>query len=806
MRTFWEDLRYSLRLFRKNPGFTLITGAALAVGIGANTAIFSVVNGVLLRPLPYPDPNRLVVANESNGSSLAYPNFLDWRRENHCFTDIAASQRADFILTGAGQPERLSGLRVSASFLPVLGVNPLLGRNFLSEEDRLGAGGVAILSHGLWQRRFGASPDVLGKSLSLSAHNYTVIGILPPDLRYRDPGEVYVPLGQWDAVELRERQAHMGLRGIARLKPGVTLAAADAEMNAIARQLAQEYPDSNTGHGVKLISMQKEIVSGGRNTLFLLLGAVGFVLIIACANVANLLLAQSTGRRREFAIRVALGATRKRVISQLLTESILLAGGAGALGLLLAHWGTRLVLLAFPDMVPRTQAVTIDPYVLLFTLAVSVLTGVLFAIVPAFHSSSVHPQESLKEGERGSGGGRHHAEGVFVALEVSLAVVLLAGAGLMIQSLWRLWRVELGFDMGHVLTARVGVSPTVMADGASIRLAYQQMIDRVESTPGVEAAAVTTLVPLSGANNVLGFWLGHQPQPPEDQMHYALSFITTPDYLRAMRIPLRAGRFFTAHDTTATPLVIVIDEVMARHAFPGENPLGKEINLMWIGRVQILGVAAHVKHWGLDGDAANRTSDQIYFPFLQIPVKLMPQVVGVTNLVTRTATAPLSAIPAVRAQVAGFTNDQPMYDIKSMEQMISESLAERRFALFLLITFATTALLLASVGIYGVMSYSVSRRTHELGVRMALGASRGDVLRLVLREGMALAGSGMALGVIAALGLTRLLASLLYAVGPTDALTLMAVSLALGGVALVAIYIPARRATRVVLVNALRCE
>jgi predicted permease len=360
--------------------------------------------------------------------------------------------------------------------------------------------------------------------------------------------------------------------------------------------------------------------------------------------------------------------------------------------------------------------------------------------------------------------------------------------------------------MAHVLTAQVGVSPTVMADGASIHLAYQQMLDRVESTPGVEAAAVTTLVPLSGTNNVLGFWLGHEPQPPDDQMHYALSFITTPDYLRAMRIPQRAGRFFTTHDTTATPPIVVIDEEMARHAFPGEDPVGKEINIFEIGRVQIVGVAGHVKHWGLDGDEADRTSDQMYFPFLQIPDKFMSQIVVGINMVTRTATTPLSAIPAIRAQVAGPTNDQPMYDVKSLEQMISESLSERRFAMFLLITFAATALLLASVGIYGVMSYSVTRRTHELGVRMALGATRGDILRLVLREGMVLAGSGMALGVIAALGLTRLLASLLYAVRPTDASTLVAVSLALGGVALVASYVPARRATRVEPVNALRYE
>jgi len=806
MQTLWEDLRYSLRLIRKAPGFTLIAALALALGIGANTAIFSVVNGVLLQPLPYPDANRLVMTDESNGSSLAYPNFLDWRRENHCFTDIAAFRWDDLILTGSGQPEHLSGELVSASFFPVLGINPLLGRNFLPEEDRLGAGGVVMLSYGLWQRRFGASPDILGKSLTLNARNYTVIGILPRDFRFRHQGELFVPLGQWDDVGLRDRHFHTGLRGMARLKPGVTLAAAEAEMNGIARQLAALYPDTNTGHGVRLVPMRDDIVSHGRNTLLLLLGAVGFVLIIACANVANLLLAQSTARQREFAIRVALGATRKRVIRQLLTESVLLAAGAGALGLLLAFWGTRLVLVAFPDVVPGTQVVKMDPYVLLFTLVVSVLTGVLFGLAPAFHSSNAHPQESLKEGGRGSGGARHRTEGVFVALEVGLAVVLLAGAGLMIQSIWRLWRVDPGFDTHHVLTARVGVSPTMMGNGASIRLGYRQMVERVASAPGVKAAALTSLVPLSEHNSEIGMWLGRRPQPPDEEMNSALFYVTTPDYLRVMGIPLLKGRFFNERDTTASPPVVVIDEAMAKHFFPGQDPVGKEINIMVMGPVQIVGVVGHVIHWGLDSDDAAHLRDEMYFPFLQIPDKIMPAIGVGANLLVRTAADPSSAVSVVRAQVAGPTNDQPMYDVQSMEQIISLSLAERRFTMLLLIIFASTALVLASVGIYGVMSYSVTRRTHELGVRMALGATRGDILMLVVHEGMALAAAGMAVGIVAALALTRLLAGLLYGVRPTDPSTLVAVSLLLGGIALFACYIPAWRATRVDAMVALRYE
>jgi predicted permease len=806
MATFIQDVRYGLRTLAKNPGFTAVALLTLALGIGANTAIFSVVNGVLLQPLPYPGAKRLVMTYESDGNSLAYPNFLDWRRENHCFTDIAASLRHDFILTGSGQPERLNAQQVSASFFPVLGVDPLVGRGFLPEEDRLGAGGVVMLSYGLWQRRFGASPDILGKSLTLNARNYTVIGILPRDFRFRDEVELYVPLGQGDDPQLRDRHIHMGMIGMARLKPGVTIGAAEAEMNSIARQLAKLYPDSNTGHGVRLVPMKEDIVSEGRTTLLLLVGAVGFVLIIACANVANLLLAQSMGRRREFGIRVALGATRERVIRQLLTQSVLLAAGAGALGLLFALWGTQLLLAAFPDVVPRTQAVAIDPYVLLFTLAVAILTGVLFGLAPAFHSSSVHPQESLKEGSRGSGGGRHRTEGIFVVLEVGLAVVLLAGAGLMIQSLWRLWQIDPGFDTHHLLTARVGVSPTVMANGLSIHIAYQQMLERVASAPGVQAAALTTQVPLGGHSSEIGMWLGRRPQPPEDEMFSVLFYVTTPEYLHVMGIPLREGRFLNERDTTPSPLVVVIDEAMAKHLFPGEDPLGKEINIMLLGPVQIVGVVGHVKHWGLDSDDAAHTRDEMYFPFLQIPDKIMPGIGVGAILVARTVADPASAVSAVRTQVAGPTNDQPMYAVESLEQMISLSLAERRFTMLLLVIFACTALALASVGIYGVMSYSVTRRTHEFGVRMALGASRRAILWLVVGDGMALAGAGTVVGLTAAFGLTRLLASLLYGVRPTDPATLVAVSLLLGGIALLACYIPAWRATKVDPLVALRCE
>jgi predicted permease len=810
MTTFIQDVRYGLRMLAKNPGFTAVALLALALGIGANTAIFSVVNGVLLRPLPYPDPERLMMIYEKttdfSQSSVSYPDFLDWQRENQSFTDMACFRRNEFNFTGSGQPEHLEGEHVSASLLPVLGVNPFLGRNFLPQEDREGAGGVVILAYSLWQKRFGGDSHILGRTLTLNAKSYTVIGVLPPDFRFRRQSDLYVPLGQWDSVELRDRENHPGLHVVGRLKPGVTMAAAQAEMTSIARALAQKYPKTNAREGAAVVGMKEDMVGHIRPTLLLLLSAVGFVLLIACANVANLLLARSSARSREFAIRSALGAGRRRVVRQLLTESIMLAFGASLLGLLLASWGTRLVLAAVPDALPRSQEIGLDPYVLLFTLLVSILTGILFGLAPAFHGSKVNPQEALKEGARGSGGGRHRAEGIFVVVEIGLAMVLLAGAGLMLQSIWRLFRVDTGFDPHHVLTTDVALSPSVMASPAGIRLAYQQLLDRVSGIPGVQSAAITSLVPLSRDDSEIAFWLGKGPQPPQDQMASTLMYIATPGYLRAMGIPLKEGRFFTDHDTLASPPVVVVDQVMAEHLFPGQDALGKQFSLMVIGPVQIVGVTGHVKHWGLDVDDTAKIRNEIYFPFLQVPDKFMSEAVAGLTLVLRTGPDPLSLVSAVRAQVAGPTEDQPIFDVASMEQIISDSLTERRFAMLLLIIFAATALVLAAIGIYGVMSYAVSRRTHELGLRMALGASRHEILGLVVREGMVLALAGMGIGLAAALGLTRFMTSLLYGVRPADPPTLGAVLAVLGAIAFLACYIPAWRATRVDPLVALRYE
>jgi predicted permease len=804
-----QDARYGFRTLAKNPGFTAVAMFALALGIGANTAIFSVVNGVLLQPLSYPEPDRLLRIHETSSAfvalSVSYPTYLDWRSQSQSFTDMGAFRIDNFNFTGSGEPEQLTGGYVSASFLPVLGVHPRLGRIFLPQDDRQGAPCAVMLSDGFWKRRLGADSNILGKALTLNGASCAVIGVLPADFRYSD-GQIYLPMEQYASVELRTRDSHPGIRVIGRLKPGATVEAAQAEIAGICGRLALQYPKTNAGHGGRVVTLKEDMVGYIRPTILLLVGAVAFVLIISCANVANLLLARSTARKREFAIRAALGADRGRVVRQLLTESLMLSLGGALIGLLLARWGTSLVLAAAPADLPRAESIGIDPYVLLFTLMVSVATGVLFGLVPALQGANTDPQESLKEGTRGSGGGRYRAEGVFVAVEVGLAVILLAGAGLMMQSVWRLWRVDPGFNTHNILTAQVAVSPTVVNNPQRIRQAYDRMIERVEAAPGVRAAAITSLVPLDGNDSENNFWLGTGPQPPQDQLSSAMFTVVTPDYRSAMQFPLLKGRFFDRRDTVGAPPVVLIDEVMARHVFPGQDPLGKQMSLMEIGPITIVGVVGHVKHWGLDSDDTARIRDQMYFPFGQIPDKFMPELMAGLILIARTGPEPLNLTSAVAAQVAGPTRDQPLYAIRTMEQIISSSLAERRFTMLVLIIFASTALLLAAVGIYGVMSYAVTRQIHEIGIRAALGATRWEIVAMVLRRGMKLALTGMAAGLAAALVLTRLMAKLLYGVQPADPATLASVALLLGAVALLACYIPARRATAVDPVNALRCE
>ncbi len=805
-----QDLRYGLRSLRKNPGFAAVAMLVLALGIGANTAIFSVVNGVLLQPLPYPDPSRLVSIFETNSEftrfSVAYPNYLDWRQNSRSFSAMGTYQNTDFNLTGKGEPEHLSGLYVSASLFPTLGTKPLMGHSFLPGEDRPGASCSAMLSYGFWRERFGADPHILGKILSLNVLKCTVIGVLRADFRLDEDAQIYVPIEQSNSAELHSRASHSGLTVIGRLKQNVSLAEAQAEITSICKHLAQQYPATNASSSAKLVGMKDDLVRHIRATLLLLLCAVGFVLIIACANVANLLLARATARRREFAIRTALGAERWRIARQILIESMLLSLGAAIIGLLFAHWGTNAILAAVPGTLPRSDEIGMDWHVLLFTLLASIATGILFGLLPAFRSASANPQESLKEGTRGAGGGRHRTEAVFVTLEVGLAVILLSGAGLMIQSIWRLLQVHPGLNVRHVLTMDLALSPKAMSSPAVIRAAYRQLLDRVRSIPGVKAAAITNLIPLSENDNENSFWLGAGPQPPQDRLRSAVFYVVTADYPNVMQIPLRRGRFFTNRDDVNAAPVAVIDDVMARHFFLGQDPVGKQISFTELGPVQIVGVVGHVKQWGLDSDDTNTIRDQIYFPILQVPDKFLSEAETGATLAVRTAVEPMKLLSAVRTQVAGPTRDQPIYAVKTMEQVIARSLSQRRFTMLVLIVFGAVALLLAAVGIYGVMSYAVTRRVHEIGIRATLGASRQEIVALVLREGMKLAAAGMLLGLPAAFALTRFMANLLFGVVPGDPITLSAVSALLGAIALLACYIPARRATAVDPMVALRCE
>lgn len=810
MGALLHDISYGFRLCRKNPGFTAVAILALGIGIGANTAIFSVVDGVLLRPLPYPEPDRLMMVYEKqpdfSRTSVSYPNFLDWRRDNRSFSDFASFRGDDFNFTGSGQPEHLSGEYVSYNLFSVLGVHPLLGRTFLPQEDQQAAAGVTILNYAFWKRHFGGDYNVIGRTITLNARPYTVIGVMPEGFHFREMADLYIPIEQWDSVQLRDRGTRPGLRVIGRLKLGVSIASANADMDAIARSLAEAYPKANAGRGAIVTQAKDDMVGNLGQKLLMLLGAVGLVLLIACSNVANLLLARATARRREFAVRAALGAGRWRMIRQLLTESVILSLGGAGVGIVLAVLGTRAVVSAAPMYLPPGQEVGLNAPVLGFAIAVSILTGILFGLVPAFQSSNLTLLESLRTGTPGSGGGRHRAETVFVTVQVCLAVVLLSGAGLLVQSVWHLWKVDPGFNTSHLLTSQVAVSPQAMSSAPAIRLALQQIVSRVEAGPGVQAAALTSLVPLDDNDSEIGFWLGRGPQPPGDQVSSALFSVVTPDYPKAMGIPLKLGRFFTDHDTLSSTPVVVIDDVMAQHVFPHQDPLGKQISLVAFGPVQVVGVVGHVKHWGLDSDDTAEIRSEVYFPLMQVPDKFMSRGVAGLNLVVRTTRGPLAMVSLLRAQVAGTTNDQPMYAVQTMEQLISKSLEERRFTMLLLIIFSATALLLAAIGIYGVMSYAVSRRIHEFGVRFALGATRREVLTMVLREGVALASAGTLLGLASSIALTRLLANLLYGVKPADPWTFFAVALVVGSVAVLASCTPAMRATQVSPSTALRYE
>ncbi|PYV30875.1 MAG: ABC transporter permease [Acidobacteria bacterium] len=824
MGTMVQDLKYGIRMLVKNPGFTAVAVLTLALGIGANSAIFSVVNGVLLQPLPFKDPGRLVALGEKvpqyDMASFSYPDLVDWQDQNHSLEGLAGFNWQGLNLTGVGEAEHVSGKRVTANFFTVLGVPPVLGRNFDRQEDHVGAGAVTMISAGLWKGRFGASPEVIGKTLTLNGQDFAIIGVVPAWFEYRGPADVYTLLGQWDNPTARLREIHPGIHSIGRLKPGATVAQAQSDLSGIAARLAQIYPKSNADHGATVRPLAQEMVGDVRPVLFILFGAVGFVLLIACANVANLLLARATGRQREMAIRAAIGASRGRAIQQLLTESTLLAMAGGGLGLLVAMWGTQGVLKLVPGGLPRMENIRLDGWVLAFTLAVSFVTGIVFGLAPAVQVSQIDLHNTLKEGGRGSTAGHHRMRALLVVSEIAASLVLLVGAGLMLKTIYRLSRVDPGFDPRNLLTFEVGLSPENISTADNIRLAYKRIVDGIETLPGVEAAAVATDVPLTGNDSELPFWVSGRPRPSsQSDMQWALWYPASPGYLRAMGIPLLRGRYFTDQDTKDSAGVVVIDDLMAKGLFPGEDPTGKSIGIYDSSGgtenglnkpLEIVGVVGHVKHWGLDNDAAFKIRYELYMPFAQIPDQITKAFLGGGMvMLVRTSVDPLSTVAAVRRRIAeqGGGN-QPVYGIHTMKQIVSDSVAGRRFSMLLLGIFAALALVLASVGIYGVISYMVGQRTHEIGIRVALGADRRDMLRLVLGQGARLMLLGVGVGLLASFGLTGFLAkySMLFGVSARDPLTFAGVAVLLSLVALAACFVPAIRAMKVDPVVALRYE
>ena len=802
-----QDLRYALRGLRKHRAFTAVAVITLALGIGANTAIFTVINTVLLRPLPYENPDQLVVVTETVSDrpfGVSYQNFVDWRNQNTVFENVAAvRQRESFNLTGAGESERLQGRLVSANFLSTLGIKPIRGRDFFAEDDQPSATPVAIISHALWQRRFGADENIIGRQLTLNNQPFTVIGITPPNFSYGADADLTVPIGL-SAERFKLRGKDPGIIAFARLKQATSIGTANAELNTIAARLEQQYPDTNTGRRVRIESLRESVVGDIRPTLLTLLGAVGFVLLISCANVANLLLTRAAGRQREMAIRTALGAGRMRILRQLFTESTVLALAGGVIGLLLAIWGGSLLSSYIPEGIPRISELSVDGRVLAFTIGASLLTSVFFGLAPALQSAKTNLTEMLKQGERNSSPGHNRAGKLLVISEVALTLVLLVGAGLLVKSFWRLSQVDPGFNPRNVLAMQISINARP-EEGSRVDNFLTELKQRVKQLPGVQSVSVSNGLPFEGAN-FPPIVLEGKPAPAPGQDPNGLLYIVSADYFKTMGIDLVRGRLFSNEDRKDTPPVALIDEVFARQYFPNEDPIGKrfKLNTPDADNREIIGVVRHVEHSNLEGRTANVA--EFYFNFDQTPLATLPRYVRRVNLLVRTTVEPLGLAGPVRNQISAIDKDQAVFNVRSMEQALAESVAARRFSMILLAVFALLALTLAAVGIYGVISYSVAQRTREVGIRMALGAKTIDVLKLVIRDGLKLVLIGVAIGLAGALLLTRLMTTLLFGVTATDAVTYVTVALTLIIVALLACCIPARRATKVDPLIALRFE
>jgi predicted permease len=813
-----QDVRFGARLLIKNPGFTIVVMLTLALGIGINTAIFSVVNGVLLNPLPFRHPEELVALHESKpnfaNGSISYPNFLDWRKDNQTFAAMGLARGYGFSMTGRGDAVQLSAEFISDGFFAVLGVRPILGREFSSGDETLGASPVAMISEDLWRNKFDGAANVLGQTITLDGKNFSIVGVIPASLKLRisnfQVSDVYAPIPQWGNSILMLRGAGLGFHGIGRLKPGVTIEQARMDMERVTGNLAAAFPDDDRGIGASMVSMKEEIVGSTRGFLFILLGAVGFVLLIACVNVASLMLARASGRGREFAVRAALGASRGRVIRQLLTESLLLGIAAGAVGLLPAAFGLKAALHALPAALPRADEIGLDFRVLAFTTLISVATGILFGLGPAWRVAKENPQTALKEGGRGAIGANQRTLSVFVVVEVAVALVLLIGAGLMVRSLMRLWDVDPGFNEHNVETFSISMPPAMAsATPEMIRAKHLALNEALAEVPGVTAVSQTWgAVPMNGEDDQW-FWIDGQPKPrTNNDMSWVIDYIVDPDYQRLMQIPLKRGRFLTRQDNEHAPLVVVVDEVFANKYFHGEDPIGKRIDLDNFGgkAALIVGVVGHVKQWGLDSDDSQQLRAQYYLACMQVSDDFLLGMRSGSSFMVRYDGNLAPVIGGLRSTVRRMSNQQVLFGETTMEKIVSDSMASRQFAMILLGGFAVLALLLACVGIYGVMAYLVSQRTQEVGIRMALGARRGDVLLHVFKDGAKLAVVGMAIGVISAIGLTRLMGQLLFDVSPTDPVVLAAVCALLMVVASAACFLPARRAASIEPMRALRTE
>jgi predicted permease len=812
MDTLIKDIRFGVRSLLRQPGFAAIAIITLALGIGINAALFSVVNGVLLNPLPFPEPEQLVTFDQSKPNfdtgAIPYPNFLDLRKQNQTFASMTILRGTSFNLIGVGESERLNGRWVSADFCSVFGIKPILGRGFAAGEDEPGAAPTVLISNEVWRRKFGGAPDILSRALTLDGKSYSVIGVLPADFTlFRRNADVFVPIGQWNTPALKNRGSALGLHGMGRLKPGVTIDQAQADLSRVMLNLANAYPDTNKGQGSKVGPLKQRVIGDISGTLWLLLGAVGFVLLIACVNVGNLMLARATGRRREFAIRAALGAGWWRLVRQSLTESMLLAVTGGALGLIVASWATQAAISVLPTTLPRASEVHVDYRVGLFALAVSLLSGVLSGLAPALKNSKWRLAETLKESGRGNSS-RSRAQSVLVAVEVALAVVLLIGGGLMIRSLRALWNIDPGFRADNVLTFELSLPPSARESSpASIRAASRQLSTQLNSTPGIRAVSFSGgASPLQGEDDLF-FWIDGQPKPAtQSEMNMSLVYRVEPAYLNAMSIPLKRGRFFDDHDDEKSQPVVVIDEVFANKFFPGVDPIGKRIRQDEDEPQTIVGVVGHVKQWGLDTDEGRSLRAELYEPFRQFSDNAMSGIAGGTGVVVLTDGSQSSQFDSIRRTIQNQNLQNVVFNPQTMNEAIAQSLAERRFAMILLDVFGMLALLLASIGLYGVTSYLVGQRTQELGIRIALGAQRRDVLSLVLADGIKMALTGVGVGLLASMVLTRLLTKMVYGVTTSDPATFVAIAVLLNLVALLACLIPARRATKVDPLTALRCE